>query len=131
MADSGTPMVDFGPLIAALERNSDTIASLGVEVHDTNRRSIFQTVIIVIQAVMTIALIVLVIIGTFVVSSIRSQQKVNARTFNAVIAATGPAAQARSASAIVAIEAQVEHCIINHVDHDNIGAPLDPKCPAG
>lgn len=131
MADTDTPMVDFGPLIAALERNSDTIASLGVEVHSTNRRSVFQTVIIVIQAFMTVALIVLVGLGTVVVSSIRSQQKVNARTFEAVIAATGPAAQARSAAGVIAIEAQVEHCIINHVDHDNIGAPLDPKCPAG
>lgn len=129
MTDPATPLVDFGPLIAALDRNSGRIAGLGDEVHATNRRSVFQTIIIIIQAAMTVALIVLVLLGTIVVTSIRSQQKVNARTFEAVVAATSPAAQARSAQVLATAIAEIEHCIINHDDHDIKGVPLDPACP--
>lgn len=67
---------------------------------------------------------------------IRDQQQVNAQTFAAIEKATSPAAQAAGAAAIAAVVKQLQdsqtaiaHCVVNRVDHDNLGAPLDPTCP--
>lgn len=128
------PKVDLGGIRESLEANTAGMVLVADRMADAERRAKRDRRIYL----LLLALLVLVsgfgVRQTFVASdqahAIRSQQRVNERTFQQVLSVTSPAAQAAQAKAFAVIITELEHCIINHVDHDSLGTPLDPKCPA-
>lgn len=139
-AQAGEPG-DLEPIRGDIQDNTETMRGFTDAVEKSaaearHDRQFFRWLLWWIAAAMVGVLITagVIVWAVFAIQNSQAESASRGRNIAALVQtitnATSPQAQSRNAQVLAGAIAEIEHCIINHVDHDNLGTPLDPKCPA-